>query len=91
MKVPGWILGVDPYLDHMAASRWQHFDAQRLAGGDANLLLHEIDAVEHLRDGVLYLNARVHLHEVVRSILVEQHLDRAGADIVDCFGAGGGR
>ena len=32
---------------------------------------------------MLHLDARIHLHEVVRTILVEQHLDRAGADIVD--------
>ena len=38
--------------------------AERLARGDANLLLDQIDAVDHLGDGMLHLDARVHLHEV---------------------------
>ena len=62
--------------------------AQLLARGDADLLLHEIDAGEHLGDRMLDLNARVHLHEVERSVFVEQHLDRAGADVVDRLRAG---
>ena len=50
---------------------------QRLARRDADLLLHEVDAGEHLGDRMLDLDARVHLHEVERAVLVEQHLDRA--------------
>ena len=32
---------------------------------------------------MLDLDARVHLHEVERTVLVEQHLDGAGADVID--------
>ncbi len=36
---------------------------------------------------MLDLDAGVHFHEVERFVLVQQHLDRAGADVVDRFGA----
>ena len=55
-------------------------DRQRQAGGDAQLLAHQIDARDHLGDTVLHLDARVHLHEVeVLARPVEQELDRARA------------
>ena len=50
--------------------------------GDPYLLAHEIHAVAHLRDGVLDLDARVHLEEVELPARVEQELDGAGAAIV---------
>src|SRR4029079_4754704 len=51
-----------------------------------DLLANEIEACDHLRDGVLDLDARVHLHEVVGAIPIEQTIhgscgavpDRAG-------------
>ena len=82
-KLRARIFGVDAALDHVAAKRRQLVHRQRLAGGDADLLLHEVDAGEHLRHRMLHLDAGVHLHEVERPVLVEQHLDRAGADVVD--------
>ena len=39
-------------------------DRQPLAARDANLPLHEVEARHHLGDGVLHLQARVHLEEV---------------------------
>ena len=39
-------------------------EAERLARGDADLLADEIDAVQHLGNRMLDLDARVHLHEI---------------------------
>ena len=53
-----------------------------LPGGDADLLLHDVDAGDHLGDRVLDLHARVHLDEVELVVLVEE-LERARAAIAD--------
>ena len=51
--------------------------SRRLAGGDANLLLDQIDPRDHLRHGVLDLESRVHLEEVEIALRCEDELDRA--------------
>ncbi len=56
-----------------------------LASRDANLPLHQVDARHHLGDRVLDLQARVHLQEVERSVLVEQEFDRAGVGVTHRF------
>ena len=53
---------------------------QAAAGGDADLLVHEVDAGDRLGDRMLHLQAGVHLDEVELAVLVEE-LDRAGAAI----------
>ena len=58
-------------------------ERQRLALGDVELPRDEIDAVDHLGDRVLDLQARVHLEEVEAAVGAEQELARAGADVVD--------
>ena len=58
-------------------------ERQRLARGDADLLLDHVDAGHHLGDRVLDLDARVHLHEVEAAVLVEQELDRPGVGVAD--------
>ena len=55
---------------------------QRLARGGEDALAHDVDAGRHLGHAVLDLDARVHLEEEVLAVL-EQALDRAGADVVD--------
>ena len=57
-------------------------EAQLLARGDADLLLHDVDAGDHLGDRVLDLHARVHLDEEELVVLV-QELEGAGAAIAD--------
>ena len=92
LEVACRVLGVDAALDRRARAVGDvSLIAQRLAGGDADLLLHEVDAGHHLGHRVLDLDAGVHLHEVERPVLVEQELDRAGADVVDRLGAGARR
>ena len=79
------VLRVDAALNRMAA------DAdillrkpQREAGGDAQLLLHDVHARDHLRDAVLDLDAGVHLHEVeMLPVAVQQKFDRARALVAD--------
>ena len=55
-------------------------EAERLAGGDAQLPLHEVEPGDELGHGVLDLQAGVHLEEVELAVLVEE-LDRAGVDV----------
>ena len=55
----------------------------RLARGDADLLLDDVDAGDLLGHGMLDLYARVHLHEVEAAVDIEKELDRAGVHVVD--------
>ena len=57
-------------------------DRQRLAGRREDALADDVDPGDHLGHAVLDLHARVHLQEEVLAVL-EQALDRAGADVVD--------
>ena len=60
--------------------------ADRLPLGDEDLRTHEVDIRDHLCDGVLDLNAGVHLDEVVVAVAVDEELHRAGVDIADGLG-----
>ena len=62
---------------------------QLLARGDAKLQLNQIEAGDHLGDGVFDLQARVHFHEpeavgTQRARAVDDEFDRAGIAIADC-------
>ena len=57
--------------------------AETLAGGNAQLRLHEVDAGDGFGDRVLHLDARVHLDEVELAVLVHKELDGAGVLIAD--------
>ena len=50
---------------------------------DPNLFLHQIAAVNLLGDGVLDLDARVHLDEVKVACVIDQKLHRPGILITD--------
>ena len=65
-------------------------EAQRLAGGDAQLELDQVKAGDELGDRMLDLQARVHLQEVVLGGVCEigDELDRPGADIARAAGQG---
>ena len=54
-----------------------------LAGRDPQLGLHEVDVGDLLGHGVLDLDARVHLDEVVVAVGAEQELHRAGVAVAD--------
>src|SRR5262249_5781325 len=82
------VLGVDAALDRVAAQLdlvLRHGD--RLARRAQGLLADEVESGALLGDGVLDLDARVHLHEVVVAVRREQPLDRPGGAIAG--GTGG--
>ena len=72
------VLGVDAELDRVAAQADVLLAvAERLAGGDADLLGDDVDARQHLGHRVLDLDAAVDLDEVEVAVAVEQELERA--------------
>ena len=58
---------------------------ERLAGGDADHLLDQIDAGDQLGHRMLDLQPRVHLQEVEALVLSGDELDRAGAVVADGY------
>ena len=66
----------------------EHVVRERLPRGDLELLLDQVAAVDFLRDGMLDLDAGVHLHEVKIAVVVDQELDGAGVLVVDRLGQG---
>jgi hypothetical protein len=57
-------------------------DRQGLTGGDAQLLLDEVDAGDHLGDRVFDLDTGVHLDEVELAVLI-QELEGARTAVAD--------
>ena len=85
----GGILGVDADLDRVAVTARRDLvlgHRQRLAGGDADLPLDEVDAGDHLGDRVLDLEPGVHLQEEELAVLVDE-LDGAGVVVADGLGS----
>ena len=58
-------------------------EAERFAFSNANLIANDIGQRHHFSDGMLDLDARVHLHEIETLVLVEQELEGAGARITN--------
>ena len=79
------VFSVDAAFDGVA-SRREGSSGEARSGGYVDLLADEIDVVALLGDGMLHLDAGVHLHEVELLVLVEQELDGASAFVVDRFG-----
>ena len=52
-------------------------EVKDFSGSGAQLHLDEVDARDHLGDGVLHLETRVHLHEVEVLLRVHDELDRS--------------
>jgi hypothetical protein len=75
------VLGVDPGLHGVAPELDVVLgERERVAGGDAQLLGHEVEAGDGLGDRVLDLEAGVHLEEEELAVLV-QELDGAGVHV----------
>ncbi len=78
------ILGVDARLDRMAGDGELVLRSrQRLAEGDAQLPLDQVEPGDHLGHRVLDLQPRVHLHEIEAAVGMGDELDRARADVAD--------
>ena len=57
-------------------------ERQRLARGDADLLLDQVDAGDHFGHRMLDLNAGVHFDEVEVAVLIDDELDRRRVGVV---------
>ena len=80
------VFGVNPGLDRMAPRADLVLpQRQRLAERDPQLPLHEVDTGDHLGDGMLDLQTRVHLDEI-EPVRVGDEFDGAGADIAGGLG-----
>src|SRR5690606_27800033 len=78
------VLGVDAELDGVPPEDdVLLLEGEALPHGDADLLLDQVDAGHHLRDRVLVLDPRVHLHEVEVATLVQEELQRPDAVVAD--------
>ena len=78
----GRVLGVDADLDCMAADLHVVLgERQRLAGGDAQLLLNQVKPGHQLGHRVLHLEAGVHLQVPELAVLI-QELHGAGVGVV---------
>ena len=63
-------------------------DIDPLAERDRDLEGHEVEPRHHLGDGVLHLQACVHLEEVELAVLVDDALNRARVHVVGALGQG---
>ena len=63
---------------------------ERLAGSDQHLRADQVEAGDELGDGVLDLDARVHLEEEPLAVGRQQPLDRTGAPVANGPGRGDG-
>ena len=83
------ILGVETHLDRMTAGGDLALRArQLLSARDADLPLDEVEPGDHLGDGVLHLQAGVHLEEVKLlgvALSGDDELNRAGSDVADAL------
>ena len=86
-EVLAGIFGVDAHLNRVAAELDLVLgDADRLAASNTQLLGNQVDAGHHLGDGMLHLDAGVHLHEIEAAAAIHQELNRASAFVVDRAG-----
>ena len=66
LKISDGIFGVKPYFQSNAArGAFEWLPIERLAGSNAQHQLDQIEAGNHLSDGVLDLKARIHFEEVI--------------------------
>jgi hypothetical protein len=80
-----WVSGSSALMRHSMAwprgapaareGRWASPAAMRICSA------HQVDAGDHLGDGVLHLDAGVHLHEGELALVVHQELERAGGHV----------
>src|ERR1051326_4305381 len=81
------IFSVNPALDGMALELNIALRvAERFAHGDHDLIAHQVNAGDLLGNGVLDLNALVHLQKIIIAVIIHEELDGAGVSIVGLFG-----
>src|SRR5690349_14656283 len=85
------VLGINTALDGMATGEngpVQH-RLQALPHRNEHLALDQVDIGDHLGDGMLDLDTRVHLDEMKAAILVHEELDGAGIHVTNPAERGG--
>ena len=83
-QVIGGIFGINACFNGPAARTNVHLrDRKRFAVCDAQLPLHQIDAIDQFGHRMLDLQARVHLEEVVLAVAVEHELAGTRVHIAD--------
>ncbi len=81
------VLGVDARLDGVTAQ--EHvalLQVERSPCGDLELAADDVDARDQLGDGVLDLDARIHLQEVPAAVGSQEELGSAGPGVADDLG-----
>ena len=87
LKIAEGIFGIDAaFYGVILQLGVVHVLRKGFASGDLDLLFDEINAVGFLSDAVFHLDAGIHLHEVVVSMVIHEAFDGAGADVADFFG-----
>ena len=86
----GGIFRVDAELEGVAVADWVLVEAQRQAGGDAELLADDVHTRHSLGDRVLDLHAGVDLQEADGAVLGDDELHRARARVVRSLADGAG-
>src|SRR5204862_6743604 len=82
-REPIGVFGVDTAFERVPPNRDVFLpETELLAGRYADLLLHQVDARDHLGHRMLDLDAGVHLDEV-ELVILEQELEGADAAIAD--------
>ena len=81
------ILGIDAAF-HRPAGELDValLERERLAGGDADHLLDQIDAGDELGHRMLDLKPRIHFQKIEARVLAGDEFDRAGAVVADGLG-----
>ena len=81
------ILAVDAGLDGVAARLNRRLlERQRFARGNAQLPFDEVESRNHLGDGMLDLQPRVHFHEIKSAVRADDEFDGARIHVADGLG-----
>jgi len=90
-EIAGGILGIYPALDGMFVELDVALvEIEFFAVRDADLLLDEVDSGDFFSHGMLDLNPRVHLDEIVVTFRIDEEFDRAGVLVFRGFGGADG-
>ena len=90
-EIVSGVLGIDAALNGMALQRDILLsNLQWLAGGDGDLIAHDIDGRDLLRHRMFDLEARIHFDEIEMALLIQEKFDRAGIVVVHRLGDGDG-
>src|SRR3954462_3672675 len=84
------MFGINPTLNGVAVDRYRTAQngTEGLPGCNPDLCPHKVDTRYQFSDGMLHLDAGIHLNEVQIVPLVHEELDRSGVCVPDGFHRG---